>query len=217
MNQIVNPLALRERWNHLWQRLGAASRPEPVWKQLVEAYTQPHRFYHTLAHIQDCLAQLDWACAAAEGASKVEAALWFHDVVYDPHAADNEEQSAAWAAEMLGEGAMAPAMVDEVHQLILATRHQAPPATADTALVMDIDLSIFGREPAVFDDYEQAIRQEYAWVPEARYRAERLTRLEAFLKRFPLYYTASFCERYASQARKNLARSIAILQDYPHA
>jgi len=72
--------------------------------------------------VYDCLEQLDWSRAFAEHANEVELGLWFHDVVYDTHASDNEEQSAAWAKAALQNSEVAPEVTARVGQLILATR-----------------------------------------------------------------------------------------------
>ena len=38
-----------------------------------------------------------------EAPDEVEFAIWLHDVVYDPHASDNEEMSATITGEILSE------------------------------------------------------------------------------------------------------------------
>jgi len=166
------------------------------------------RAYHNATHIADCLLQLDAAGNIARNPSEVEMALWFHDAVYDSRAADNEEKSAAWAARELIAGGVGAASAALVTELVLATRHDAVAETEDAQVVADIDLSILGREPAVFDAYDQAIRTEYQWVPEWEYREARARILSGFLNRRFLYQTEYFRERYERQARKNLERTI---------
>src|SRR5260370_25923277 len=90
---------------------------EPVRAELVSAYTAADRHYHDLRHIEALLG-LAHACASAitDGAA-VEAAIWFHDAVYDTRRSDNEERSAALAMARLAastdEGPIAriPAMI----------------------------------------------------------------------------------------------------------
>jgi predicted metal-dependent HD superfamily phosphohydrolase len=203
---------IKQRWCDLWLRLGAHSLPEPIFDELVHFYWQPHRAYHNLDHIQDCLNQFDQARILAERKNEVEMAVWCHDVIYDPRAADNEGQSAAWAAHILQLGEVAPEVSACVQALILVTRHQALPTYRDAALVADIDLSILGRPVAEFDRYEDAIRQEYQWIPEATYREARIKVLAAFLARRSVFQTQTFRDRYEAQASDNLTRSIRSLR-----
>ncbi len=203
---------LEQRWSDLWQRLGAQSRLEPVLSEILRAYQQPHRVYHTLVHVQDCLTQFDSVRHLVEREAEVEMALWCHDVVYDPHAADNEAQSAAWASRVLCQGGVAAEVIACIEVLILATQHHTLPDQPDAALVMDIDLSILGRTPVEFDRYEAAIRQEYHWVPEPTYREARSKVLESFLARPSVFQTPTFRNRFEAPARHNLTRSIRDLR-----
>ena len=202
-----------QRWRDLWRRLGAQASPQPAFDDLVRAYRQPQRAYHTLAHIQDCLLQFDQAHSLAKHGDEVEMALWCHDVIDDPRAADNELQSAAWAGQALQAGGISPEVVARVQSLILATQHHTPRDRPDAALVVDIDLSILGRAAAEFDRYDAAIRQEYQQVPETTYREARARVLESFLARPAIYQTPLFRERYEAQARENLERAIRRLRD----
>jgi predicted metal-dependent HD superfamily phosphohydrolase len=95
--------------------------------------------------------------------------------------------------------------------MILATAHSAEPDSADEALLLDIDLSVLGADPDVFDAYDSAIRKEYEWVPEPDYRKARARVLESFLQRERIYRTWPYRERYESAARKNLSRALARL------
>ena len=201
------------RWSLLWHMLEARRPGELVFDELALAYAEAQRAYHTLEHIHDCLAQFDGASVLAEHPIEVEAALWLHDVVYDPRAADNEERSAEWAENALTRGGVLDAAIARIRGLILATKHRAVPHGQDAALLLDIDLSILGREPASFQRYESQIRQEYSHVPEAAFREGRARILEAFLVRETIYQTALFRERYEARARENLSRSIGRLRE----
>ncbi len=92
--------------------------------------------------------------------------------------------------------------------MIMATKHAAEAPFPDAALMVDIDLSILGREEDRFDRYEDDVRREYRWVPGTLFRAKRKEMLSAFVERESLYETEHFRSRYESQARTNLARSI---------
>jgi predicted metal-dependent HD superfamily phosphohydrolase len=198
------------RLRRLWHRLGGVDASAPFPK-LLEVYSPPHRAYHNAAHIADCLRQFDLARAEADRPDEVEAALWFHDAVYDTRAEDNEERSAAWAVKALTQTGVHPNVARRIGALIVATKHDREPNTRDARLLLDVDLSILGREPDEFEAYDRAIREEYQWVPEDRYRAERAAILEKFLQRTAIYQTEFFRTRLEAQARANLRRSIATL------
>jgi predicted metal-dependent HD superfamily phosphohydrolase len=201
------------RWTALWSRLGARGSGREVFQQLSAAYAEPSRAYHTAEHVQACLAEFDQCRELARHPDEVEAALWFHDAVYVPGAADNEEQSARLAeSELKSHGVMAE-VTQRVTELVLATQHLSPPKDPDARLLCDIDLAILGRKPVVFDCFESQIRREYQWVPESRYRRSRSAVLARILERPSIYYTRRFAERYEVQARQNLKRSLAALSN----
>jgi predicted metal-dependent HD superfamily phosphohydrolase len=201
----------QQRWHELWRRLGCQSSPDPWFQELLAAYTGADRFYHSWEHVLDCLGQLDQAGVVADYPDEIEMALWCHDFIYQPHATDNEEQSAAWARQALTTGLCPEAVIVRVSDLILATRHQAAPGSPDAALIVDIDLSILGRSEPEYESYEARIRQEYIWVPELIYRVERGKVLRLFLQRLTIYQTSTFQARYEQRARENLKRTIRAL------
>lgn len=175
--------------------------------RLMAAWQEPQRAYHALQHLTECLEWLDLAAAEAEVPNRevIELAIWFHDAVYDPQAADNEERSAEMACVCLDE-----AIATEVRRLIEVTKtHRA--ANEDERWMVDIDLAILGAETGRFDEYERQIRAEYAWVPEAVYREKRAEILRSFLEREKLFQTAFFRERLETRARENLRQLIESL------
>jgi predicted metal-dependent HD superfamily phosphohydrolase len=201
----------QQRWLDLWSRLGAHGGGASIFARLAAAYAETGRAYHTAEHIRDCLAELDLTRSLAQHPDEVEAALWFHDAVYLPGASDNEEQSAELARTALSRGASPVEVTSRIAALVLATRHMTLPTTSDEQLICDIDLSVLGRQPAEFDDFERRIRQEYAWVPEPVYRRERTAMLSGFLRRHSIYQTDQFRLRYELSARANVNRMIAEL------
>ena len=193
------------------QGLGLAMHAD-IYARLAAAYAEPHRHYHTAAHIAACLDELESARDLARFPFEVEAALWFHDAIYDTSTSNNEARSAAWAAEFLASAGAAPAVGERVREHIMATRHEADAHTGDAALVVDIDLSILGQHSNVYDDFERNVREEYRWVPLRLYRRKRREILQSFIDRSHVYALRHFRARYEEQARRNLARAIAALQ-----
>ena len=190
--------------------LGLAPHEE-IYVSLAQAYAEPQRHYHTVQHIAACLDELDSARDLASFPLEVEAALWFHDAVYDPKSSDNEARSADWAGEFLAGAGVAAMSSERVREHIMATKHAGTPALGDSALVVDIDLSILGQPPAVYDEFERKVREEYRWVPAPLYRRRRREILQSFLDREHVYSLPRFRERYEAQARENLEAALARL------
>jgi predicted metal-dependent HD superfamily phosphohydrolase len=200
----------RARFERLIARLGGRP-PGDAFAALAAAYDEPHRAYHTAAHIAACLAEFDAVQRSCDAPGQVEAALWYHDAIYDTHALDNEARSADWARSVLAEAGVPPSTIEAVAHLILITAHNRVPETHDARVLLDIDLSILGAPAATFDAYEREIRSEYQWVPEAQYRTARAGILQSFLDRSHIYATPEFAERLEQRARANLRRSIEAL------
>jgi predicted metal-dependent HD superfamily phosphohydrolase len=137
----------------------------------------------------------------------LEVAIWFHDLIYDPRAPDNEARSAEEAARFLGDCPLIP----KIHRLILATRHQGEASPGDEELIADIDLSILGSEFPVYQNYASAIRSEYSLVIEPDYIAGRTKVLSAFLERPHIFSTSYFRTTLESIARRNLESEIRSL------
>lgn len=205
---------LRTAWADAWQALGiqppASSADDPLLAQLLARYAEPHRHYHSLQHLDECLALLDLHRAAAERPPEVALALWFHDAIYDVHRHDNEAQSAAWAFEALTAAGVPDDAAHRVQALVMATRHDAIPEGRDAALLVDIDLSILGAAPPRFAEYERQIRAEYAHVPPPLFEERRRAILLRFLERQPIYLTPGLRSDREAQARANLQQAVSV-------
>ena len=200
----------RQRWERLCARLGVEI-PATAFDELREAYSEDHRHYHTVEHIDECLALFDEVRGAAIRPDVIEFAIWLHDVVYSTRRGDNEKRSAKLASRWLAEGEAERGDIEAVQSLIMATEHSASPRAGDCQLLADIDLHILGAEPERFDRYDADVRREYWWVPKPLYNRRRADLLASFLEREPLYQTPLLRERYEERARRNLVRVIGAL------
>ena len=181
--------------------------------RLEAAYAEPHRRYHTRAHIEACLKLLDEVQGLSAHERQLLAwAIWWHDAVYDPKAADNEARSADWAEADLGEMGVPPADRAEVARLIrLTAGHEVAPDDRLGAVLVSIDLAIIGAPPAAYDAYARAVRAEYAHVPEDLWRTGRGRVLQRFLDAPVIFPDPGLRARFEPQARANLARELATL------
>lgn len=195
---------LENLWQGAWKNKKTGVDPMPLFHTILTAYSEFHRSYHTLGHLVDCLSHAE-TLEKAKNPSDILLAIFFHDIVYNPRRGDNEEKSAEQflaGAQILG---VSQEQQQRVAKLILATKtHQA--YDSDSKILLDIDLSILGAEPAEFDLYDEQIRDEYHWVPIDEYKKARAKVLRSFLERKQIYRTRLFRDRFELKARQNIRR-----------
>ncbi|HEX6498066.1 MAG TPA: metal-dependent phosphohydrolase [Micromonosporaceae bacterium] len=176
-----------------------------VGEDLLRRWNEPHRRYHDQTHLTAMLSILDSSGAP----SRVRLAAWYHDAVYDPTRADNEERSAALAEATLPALGVDPT---EVARLVrLTAGHDPDPADRDGALLCDADLAILAAGEDDYDRYSAAVRQEYAHVPDDDFRAGRAAVLRHLLGQPRLYRSVPDRARWEQRARANLSRELARL------
>lgn len=200
----------RESLKHSLSGIGV-NNVNSLFQTLAHLYNSPDRYYHNSIHIAESLKSFRQVEYLSEFPSEVEAALWFHDAIYDTKKADNEKQSADLAKDLLEKDEVITEVLARIYQLILDTRHDAVPQTTDGRLLVDIDLGILGQDWEVFEAYDRAIRKEYAWVEEETYRTGRAAILQGFLQRERIYLTDYFKERLELKARLNLNKVLKLL------
>ncbi len=202
-------------WRRVWFGLHAQGDAHAAQADLVSRWSEPQRHYHSAQHLCECLDTFGGVMARglAQRAAEVEAALWFHDVVYNLRESGNEEKSADLATRVLGAAGVDDAAVERIAAMVLATKHNVAPVTPDEQLVVDIDLAILGAAPARFNEYDRQVVDEYAFVPRSMFRRKRREILAQLAARPRLYATAHFHAALEAAARANLARAIGCYAD----
>ena len=182
------------------------------WAAVVEAWSEPHRRYHDLAHLAAVLGVVDALARHAADADAVRLAAWYHDVVYDPHRADNEQVSAARARAGL-RGLVPEARLAEVERLVLLTaRHDPQPGDTDGAVLCDADLAVLAAPPAAYAVYASAVRQEFSHLDDATFTAGRTAVLEQLVGLPALYRVPEVAAEWEARARANLSAELALLR-----
>ena len=197
----------RERFEGLWERrIGEGAGV--VFDELDALYREPHRRYHTPAHVEHCLRSFDLAADRMGEPDAVEMALWFHDAVYEVPTEKNELRSAELFAARAG-GRGEERFRSKVRRLIMATTHSEPPATLDESFIVDIDLSSFGLPWEEFLRDSIAVREEFPHVPGAEFYPRQRKFLESLVSRPAFCFTEFFRDRHEARARENIERIIA--------
>jgi predicted metal-dependent HD superfamily phosphohydrolase len=201
-------------WVQLLARYGVEpAAAYPVFDRLVAAYSEPHRFYHTLEHVHEVLRVAGRLADTATDPAAVQLAAWFHDAVYDSRAIDNESRSAALASELLAPLGAPASVLTHVEAMIRATAHAgAADVDPDTAVLLDADLAILSAEERRYARYSADVRREYAWVDDATYRIGRTRVLQGFLDRPRIYRTERMFAAAEDAARRNIGAEIERLR-----
>lgn len=180
-----------------------------VGQELMQRWSEPHRRYHTLAHLDFMLSVVDEFAGEADDADQVRLAAWFHDAIYDSGASDNERRSAWLAADRLGRLGVPAAEV--VRLVELTATHQPAAGDRNGQLLCDADLAILGSSPADYARYAEAIRAEYSDVPPDAFRAGRAAILRRLSAVDHVYHRPPLRDRFEVAARANLASELALL------
>ncbi len=204
-----------ERWRVTLTQVAPDADPGEVARagiDLLRRWSEPHRRYHTGQHLTEALAALDTIDATEEldptDRAAAELALWFHDAVHDPAAADNEIRSAGLAGHVLTALGVSSRLRVLVPILVRGTAgHAALGGTPVGDAVHDADLWILSAPSARFDEYCRQVRAEYAHIADPAYGAGRRMALEPYLRAEPLYLTRAGAT-WERRAKVNLRREV---------
>jgi len=213
----VNKSALKV-WDDLFRPwIPSAERRLETYQHIIHpAYTESHRSYHTDKHLEQCFNVVDRYIPYVQDLDAIVLALFFHDIVYDPTAKDNEEKSAQRLAELAAQLNVPPSVKDRACHAIMATKHKAKdPRDLDTIsrYVVDVDLSIFAVGlQGDYDRYTWDVRAEYKFVPDRAFKEGRATFMEGMLQRSAIYFSDLFYSEFEETARNRIEREIGFLR-----
>ena len=184
-----------ELLSQVWRDLASrhhceTSSAQALLDELLRAYSEPIRHYHTIEHIASLLRQLD-----DHGQAVV----------------DRDAVALAILLALLG---FPDDVVNKVEHYIHATKHAQDFETSDRdlSLLLDLDLSTLAAAPAAYRVYADAIRREYGDVPDQLYRSARRRVLEGFLARERIYRTDDLRTLWEERARANITAEVADLR-----
>lgn len=204
---------LLHQWCALLDRVrGEGPDAEPYGEDLLRRWSEPHRRYHTTTHLAVVLHEIDLLAAYAADPDTVRLAAWFHDAVYQPEHAENEERSARLALRALAEAGVPEERSAEVARLVrLTVTHDPVPGDRDGEVLCDADLVVLAGAPAEYAAYAAGVREEYGFVPERAFREGRARVLRELLALPALFRTAAARDRYEARARLNVGTELQLL------
>ena len=206
-----------------WHLSAINNAIEPVilkalWQDIAMRYNETQRVYHSLQHIRQLFGQFEQVKHHLNEPHIIALALFYHDVIYTPTRSDNELKSAEYAVEALSSYLTAEQcqyiyaliMMTASHQIDDIDKNSDKAKESDAAYLLDMDLSILGASWSEYQQYAQAVRQEYAHVLDADYRVGRISVLKGLLAH-PTLYLTDYYERLEKRARENIQHEIKVL------
>ena len=211
MANLSNLNHLRSSWQLACKPYNTAFETgEKYFNEIVEKYSEPHRFYHNTMHLKDLLLLFEKHKNQLQSPELVLFTIFYHDIIYNPQQNNNEQASALLAAQRLSELGLPDGEVQTVCEIILGSQHHLKiyGLPADSSLFFDFDLAILGSDWERYQNYSQAIRKEYQIYPDELYFPGRKKVLEKLLSRKQIFQTDTFVEAFEAQARTNLKQEI---------
>jgi predicted metal-dependent HD superfamily phosphohydrolase len=199
---------LSEKWFQLTNKYtNDVGLQKEIFDRLTRNYNSSERHYHNLSHIQKMLETLSIFENKLSNTDAVYFAVWFHDVVYNSKASDNEEQSASYATRELQKLNADLFLIKTVNDLILRTKNHTVienDESTDLKMFLDTDLVILGSSREEYILYMDGVRKEYGHVPGILYRIGRKKIMKKFLEQKYIYRSLQFRERFEKTARGNI-------------
>jgi len=196
-----------DRFQLLWRQClldQSVDNSAAIHQQLINSYNEAHRVYHTLKHIEHCLTHFDRISAQLENPAAVELAIWFHDVIYVPGAADNEQLSADLFMEIT-QDRFDDSLRNTVYQHIMATLHDGSQLdNSDTRFMVDIDLSSFALPWPEFSRDSNNLRLEMSCLSDEDFYRKQSEFQQNLMNQPRFFKSDYFYENYEEQARQNL-------------
>lgn len=204
---------LLDAWNALIARHTQHPSAAEAGRALLEAWSEPHRTYHSVTHLRQILVCVEELAGHADDADAVRFAAWYHDCVYQCRP-DDEERSAVHAEQDLSRLGVAAPLVDEVARLVRMTvGHDPAPGDRNGEVLSDADLAALALPAESYRRNTASIRAEYAHVPEDLFRTGRRLVLHALLDSPSIFRTEPGRQRWEAAAQRNLQAELADLSD----
>lgn len=202
---------LVQAWTALISRHTRDARAVDTGRAVLAAWAEPHRHYHSVAHLRDILARVEELADYADDADAVRLAAWYHDVVYRG-LPDDEERSAQRAQHDLSRLGVAAPLVEEVARLVrLTVSHDPAPGDHNGEVLSDADFAALALPCESYRRNTAAIRAEYTHIPDEVFRKGRTQVLVGLLDGPGVFRTPLGKQRWEDAARRNLRAELAAL------
>ena len=177
--------------------------------EALKNYTSNERSYHCLVHVAK-MTEL----AKMFGVQLTDAqllAIFFHDVVYNTKATDNEEKSAQFAVKFLkGQEDIDNATITKVSQIIIDTKDHKP-TIEESRAVIDLDLAGLAMSWEMYMENFNCIQWEYDDLSEEEFAEGRIKFLDKMLAKPNIYCGPLALGDMDKVAKDNMKKEMELL------
>lgn len=178
--------------------------PDDVARALLERWSEPHRHYHSVTHLESGLVALE----QLGGRRLEQIAFWFHDAVHSNQTPADETASAAVAEGLLADHLSSDEIAEVVRLIMLTAGHRTEADDGPGQRVCDADLSGLGAEWEQYSVNVAGIRAELPHLTDHQWREGRSAFLSHFVERDHLFATELGRDLWEQRARENLRREL---------
>ncbi len=189
-------------------------------QKLVELMSSPERHYHNLDHVEllwtrhrRFAERTEYGSAGLE--TLIASAIAYHDAIYDPYQANNEDASARlWLQDAQTIEGFSESDIHWVGETIRATSWHFGPLPSETPRdrariwMLDLDLTPLGEPPEQFERNTKRLRDEVAGLPAEEWDRQRLAFLANAASHPRIYRMQILADAFEAQARANIAREL---------
>lgn len=205
----------------VWGLDGEVESADLVFENIVNQYrTGEGRAYHNILHIDRMLSFLVQFIHLSSNPAALVAAVFGHDIVYEPGSKINEFKSAFTFGRILDSLGVSERQINEVKRLIRITEnHKTTNEDTDGKLLIDADYEILASPDDVYDRYSQrGIYVENVLsgrIPLESYKRGRGMYLDGWAedaKNDRLFLNPEIMSAFKDQALSNFAREKLFLE-----
>lgn len=179
-----------------------------LWTEIEKNYSDKKRYYHSLQHLDNLLAQLTEVKGEIQNWEIILFTLYYHDIVYNSLKSDNEEKSAELAEKRMKQISVSTDKIELCKNQILATKSHIKSDNIDTNYFTDADLSVLGQNWETYSLYYKNVRKEYSIYPDFVYNPGPKKVLNHFLTMDRIFKTDFFYNKFEKQAKENVQKEL---------
>lgn len=201
-------------WRQTIEELGGnIDKSQEVFERIVKEYsTGDGRAYHNIFHIDRMLSVVKRFGHLCDNLSLVKAAVFGHDIVYNPGSDQNERESSDMFSKILEELEVEEDKIEVVDRLIMVTeKHKTTEDDRDGRLIVDADFDILGANSEVYRKYSRGIHAEYVLTGRVSLEDFKKGRVQTYLNLWlsdieenRLYLNPEIGEVLNNQAKQNI-------------